>query len=262
MNNEQNFQYKRYHIPNVVKTLKVVQALSSSPRGLTRAELVDVTGFTESIIFRILYTMLDYGMILKDPSDSRYTVSKKFISIAYDAIGEDNIILCARDAMTSIRDKFIETVMLGILSDKDVIMIDQLYGKNFFSFTGKVGLKCPLHTSAPAKAILAFMPEGEVEELLRGYKFKSYTKNSIKDKKSLLAELAQVRKNGYAVDCQEYLNGANCVGVPIFDYQSYPVAAIWLTGPSDRLPEKSFAEIGAYMKKLAKEVSLKLGYNK
>ncbi len=206
--------------------------------------------------------MLDYGMITKAPSDSRYAISKKFISIAYDAIGEDNLILCAREAMTDIRDKFIETVMLGILSDSEVIMIDQLFGKNFFSFTGKVGLKCPLHTSAPAKAILAFMPEGEVDELLRNYKFKAFTANSIKDKKTFFAELAEVRKNGYAVDSQEYLNGANCVGVPIFDYQSYPVASIWVTGPSDRLPKKKFAEIGEYMKKRAKDVSRKLGYNK
>ena len=262
MSSEQNFQYKRYHIPNVVKTLKVIEVLSQSSSGLTRTEIAKATGFTESIIFRILYTMLDYGMIVKTTRQSRYVISKKFISIAYDAIGEDNIILCAREAMSDIRDELIETVMLGILSDGEVIMIDQLYGKNFFSFTGRVGLKCPLHTSAPAKAILAFMPEGQVEELLSNYKFKSYTENSITDKASFMEELKSVRKLGYAVDCQEYLNGANCVGVPIFDYQSYPVASIWLTGPSDRLPKKKFDEIGAYMKEKAKEVSLKLGYAK
>ena len=80
MSSEQNFQYKRYHIPNVVKTLKVIEVLSQSSSGLTRTEIAKATGFTESIIFRILYTMLDYGMIVKTTRQSRYVISKKFIS--------------------------------------------------------------------------------------------------------------------------------------------------------------------------------------
>lgn len=259
---ENAFKYKRYHIPNVVKTLGVLEALSKSPGGLTRAEIARQTGFTESIIFRIIYTMLDYGMIVKDAENARYRISKKFISIAYDAIGEDNLILCARETMREIRDELVETVMLGILSEGEVIMIDQIFGKNFFSFTGRVGLKCPLHSSAPAKAILAHLPDGELAEILRKIKYEKFTDNTILREKDFIAELNRARKNGFAVDNQEYLNGANCVGAPIFGYQSYPVAAVWLTGPSDRMPKAKFAEIGAFLKTKAAEISRRLGFSK
>lgn len=257
----EEFKYKRYHIPNVVKSLCVLRELSKSRAGLTRAEIARKTGYTESIVFRIIYTMLDYGMIVKDPKTSRYSISKKFISLAYDAIGEENIISAAHDVMADIRDTLVETVMLGILSENEVIMIDQVFGKNFFSFTGRVGLKCPLNSSAPAKAILAFLPEGEVADILARAEFSRFTANTITDKCRFSDELRSVRQCGYAVDNQEYLNGANCVGVPVFDYQSRPVAAIWITGPSDRMPNADFPKIGEIMKQKAAAVSAKLGYS-
>ncbi len=256
-----NFKYQRYHIPNVAKTITVLQAMSKKPNGMTRAEINAETGFSESIIFRIIYTMLDYGMIVKNP-DRSYSISKRFISLAYDAISDENLILSSRESMNEARDKLIEPVMLGILSDDAVIMIDQAPGKSLFGFTGKIGMRCPLHSSAPAKAILAFLPDDELESIASKIKFEKYTSKTITSKKRLLSELSEVRKKGYAIDHGEYMLGANCVGVPIFDLRRYPVASIWVTGASERIPAEKFSEIGEFLVKKASAISEKLGYNK
>lgn len=72
---ERAFKYERYHIPNVAKAISVVRALSKRPDGMTRSQISACTGFSESIIFRILYTMSDYGMVVKNP-DKSYSISK------------------------------------------------------------------------------------------------------------------------------------------------------------------------------------------
>ena len=219
-NTGEKFKYARYHIPNVAKAITVIRALSKSPSGMTRAQITDCTGFSDSIIFRILYTMSDYGMVLKNP-DKTYSIS-----------------------------------------NEAVIMIDQSPGKNPFGFTGKIGMRCPLHSSAPAKAILAFLPAGEMQAIVDKIKFEKFTPETITNKKKLAEELAAVRKKGYATDCGEYLTGANCVGVPIFDYQKYPVASGWITGPAERVTPGKFDKIGRMLVKKAAEISGKLGYEK
>lgn len=258
---ERAFKYERYHIPNVAKAISVVRVLSKRPDGMTRSQISACTEFSESIIFRILYTMSDYGMVVKNP-DKSYSISKKFVSIAYDAVSGENLVLAARGLMNEIRDKLLEPVMLGVLSDEAVIMIDQSPGKHPFGFIGKIGMRCPLHSSAPAKAILAFLPDGEMRAILDRIKFEKFTPKTISNKKRLLTELKIARRNGYATDCGEYLIGANCVGVPIFDYQKYPVASIWVTGPAERIPAEIFPKIGRMLVRKASEISEKLGYEK
>ncbi len=79
------FQYKRYHIPNLVKAIGVWDVLSESENGLTQLELMKTTGFAQSAVFRILATLQDYGLVDKNPADNRYTLSKLFAQMALGA---------------------------------------------------------------------------------------------------------------------------------------------------------------------------------
>ncbi|MFR6034443.1 MAG: helix-turn-helix domain-containing protein [Bacilli bacterium] len=90
---ERAFKYERYHIPNVAKAISVVRALSKRPDGMTRSQISACTGFSDSIIFRILYTMSDYGMVVKIPTNP--ILFQKFVSIAYDAVSGENLVLRA-----------------------------------------------------------------------------------------------------------------------------------------------------------------------
>lgn len=62
-----NFQYRRYHIPNLVKSIKVWEVLSESEEGLTQLELMKKTKFAQSAVFRILSTLQDYKLVDKTP---------------------------------------------------------------------------------------------------------------------------------------------------------------------------------------------------
>ena len=54
---------------------------------------------------------------------------------------------------------------------------------------------------------------------------------------AMKAELSKIRKTGFAVDREESMLGAFCVGVPILDGKGAPVAAMSVSGPTVRFNE-------------------------
>jgi DNA-binding IclR family transcriptional regulator len=66
--------------------------------------------------------------------------------------------------------------------------------------------------------------------------------------------------NGYSTDSGEELEGMHCIAAPIFDRNNYPVAAIWITGPMERLPVSVFEDMGKVVKEFALRISFRLGY--
>lgn len=243
-----NFQYRRYHIPNLVKAIKVWEVLSESEEGLTQLELMKKTKFAQSAVFRILSTLQDYKLVDKNPADNRYTLSKKFAQMALGAEKAQKLIRGIADIMVDIRDSIKETTMLGIMLEDTFVMLQQEVGKFSFNYVGTIGLKCPMHTAAGAKAMLAYMPEEQMRKYVDKIEFVKYNDNTITNKKDYIAVLKEARKLGYANDVEEYVRGMNCVAIPILDKDGVPTSSIWVTGPSERLRVCDFPKIAKTMK--------------
>ena len=71
--------------------------------------------------------------------------------------------------------------------------------------------------------------------------------------------IEQVKKDGYGVDCDEEREGMRCIGAAVMNEKRYPVAAIWLTGPSSRIPKRDFSRLGNLCIEAAQKISKKLG---
>jgi len=123
------------------------------------------------------------------------------------------------------------------------------------------GSRIELHSSAPGKATLAFLPQSEREEILGRMKMPRFNERTITQKGRFRKELKRVQTQGYAVDHGEELEGVHCVGAPIFNERGYPIASIWITGPGDRMPQSSFEALGDQVMEHANRISQRFGYN-
>ena len=110
--------------------------------------------------------------------------------------------------------------------------------------------------------MFAFLPEEEREELISQYVFRPITPFAITSKNQFSYELDQIRKKGFALDEQENEIGGRCIGAPIFDYQSYPIAAISISIPLQRFPQEQTEKYAEKIKNVAEEISKKMGYFK
>lgn len=252
--------YARYHIPNLERALEVFELLAKHSEGLTLSGISSMTKYSKNSIFRIVCTLQDCGYVVKDKDGRKIMMSRKLAALGYAGFGESNIVEKSMDVIRSVRDEFGETAMLGTLLQEECVLIEQAPGKAAFKFLGEIGMRIKLHVSAPGKSILAYLSKEELEQRLSNMKFTKYTDTTICCKRDYLKELEAVRKSGYALDKGEEIQGVNCVGAPIFNAHGYPVAAIWITGPANRVDKDKFEIIGKRIRESADIISKRLGY--
>jgi IclR family transcriptional regulator, acetate operon repressor len=97
-----------------------------------------------------------------------------------------------------------------------------------------VGYSGHMHARASCKAVLAFLPGEQVATLFDGVELTPVTPRTITDFTELTRELDRVRRQGYAVDIEEFDEGVACVSAPFFDAGGAPVGAFTVSAPVTR----------------------------
>ena len=248
----------RYLIPNLWRAIDVLEFLAREPEGKTISEVVEATEIPTNSVFRILRTLTARGYVVQ--KHKRYEVSSRLFALGAQAIAEESIFEKTFPVMRELRDTVKETVLLGKLLEGSGVILEQIPGQYPVKVVVEVGLRFPIHSSAPGKAILAYLPKKEQEDLLKGYVFTPRTAATIRNKTDFMTELEKVRDRGIAYDMEESDEGVRCVCCPILNSHSYPLAAIWITGPSSRFTDESFSEYGETLKQAALGISQSLGY--
>ena len=110
-----------------------------------------------------------------------------------------------------------ETVNLGMLEGHEVLYLDVMESSHSFRMASQPGTRRPLHCTALGKAILAFLPADQREEILPALSYELFTPHTISNLARLRKDLARTAQQGYAVDNQETNLGAVCVAAPIID---------------------------------------------
>jgi len=110
------------------------------------------------------------------------------------------------------------------------------------------------------KAILAFLPESERNELLGRLELIANTPTTITDPNTLIEELTTIKARKYSIDNEESEEGVRCVGAPIFDYNRNVLGAISVSGPAYRLSESRLIALSTLVMDTAMTISGRLGY--
>lgn len=251
----------RYHVPALVRALEVIETLAKYGRkGVTLAALTETLGYPKNSIFRITATLSDLGYVARSADSYKFRLTKKILSYGLYSVTDENIVEQAIDVMRALRDSTGASAFLGVLNHADGMILEQAPGGHPFKLAVDPGTRFTLHSSAPGKALLAFLAEDERNKILRKIKFRKFTERTITSARAFRTELAHVRACGYAVDFAEEFEGIHCVGAPIFDYTNESVAALWISGAAVVLPAEKFKSSGAALLKAARQISERLGY--
>ena len=247
-------------VPILHRSLHVLDHLRQCPRGASLTEVSRALGFPKNTVYRILHTLCAHDYVRRDEATLLYTLSRKMATLAYDSAQDRGLLENSLDMMRRLRDATQETVVISILDRGEGLVLEQIQSSHPFRFVCDAGTRQTLHTSASTKAILAFLPEAERKAALKDVSFKLLTASTITSRAKFDAALAEARLAGYGVDRGEALDGVHCVAAPIFNHQGFPVAALTITGPAERMPVSQFPRLGALVAGHAAEISKRLGY--
>jgi DNA-binding IclR family transcriptional regulator len=131
-----------------------------------------------------------------------------------------------------------------------------------FRLVSQIGSRRPLSCTALGKAMLAAMSAEQRELLLPTLRFERTTSRSITSVARLRKDLAQIARLGYALDDEEAVSGARCLGAAILDANGKVAGAISISGPVARVNKANLASIAQTVKRAAHEISTRLGLPK
>jgi len=113
---------------------------------------------------------------------------------------------------------------ISVLDGTDVVYVARATSKSLSRDYMSVGTRYPAHATSPGKLLLAALPDREIVARYKGKRIEALTPYTINSIERLLAELAEVRKRGWAMNDQETMMGHRSIAVPLIS-GSGPLAA-------------------------------------
>lgn len=248
-------------VPALDRTLDILELLSAASSGLTLSELSKQLDVPKNAVFRITQTLLARGYLFRDAETMAFQLTGQWLKMATPRRGGVSLPTFARPAMTALRDETSETVQLGVLNGLQGTIIEQVEGTEPLRIVIDLGLRFPLHNNAPGKLLLAHLPDEQRESVLSQIKLTANTPRTITTKTAMRREWERIANDGYSIDHAEADEGIHCIAAPISSEFEGVIGALWVTGPSKRLPKSRFRELGARVAAAAAQVSRSIQKN-
>jgi IclR family acetate operon transcriptional repressor len=169
----------RYRVPILDRTLDLLELLARHPEGLTLSAMTEALQTPKNSVFRIATTLALRGYAEREEATKIYRISRSLLALSHTALGVEGMLKAAWPTLEALRDATGETALIGILAGAHGVVLDQIPSSHPVKVVVEIGCAFSLQTSAPAKAILAFLNERERESLISGIRFVRHTKNTL-----------------------------------------------------------------------------------
>ncbi|MCO5066653.1 MAG: IclR family transcriptional regulator [Rhizobiaceae bacterium] len=226
-------------------------------KGCRLYDVVRQTDLGRATAHRFLKALQEVSLIDYDPERQTYYPGFRLITLANAASNRFGIARRLAPAMLRVAEKTGDTVYLSIRMGDDAVCIAREEGTYpIKTLSLQPGDRRPLGVGAGSLALLAFLPDEDVESILaasgdRMAKFGF-------DAASIREMVAQARRQGYALNPGRIIKGMSAIGVPVFKVGSTTVAALSVAAITDRMSEGRLAEIAAMLHEEARMAQLDL----
>jgi IclR family acetate operon transcriptional repressor len=245
---------------SLAKSLAVLEALATSSRPLTAAQLGQQLKLTRPTVYRILGTLTRHEYVTRPPDGPFYRPSFKLLELGHQVLERTDLLDAARPTLRQLAAQFRETVHLAVEEGGRVVYLDKVEGSGPFCTNSRTGRRVPMHCTALGKSVLAHLPGERVRAILSRHGMLRGTPRTIVTVSDMERELDRVRRQGYAIDDVEFEEGVRCVGAPILDHRGIPIAAISVSAPVSRMRQARAHKVGRILRDAVAEVSRALGW--
>jgi DNA-binding IclR family transcriptional regulator len=234
------------------RALAILAAFSARRPDLGVSELAAELGMHKSTVSRLLAVLQARGLVRRE--GDRFSPGPELARLGAVAVSSLALAQVAREPLRLLAEETGETVNLAVRQGDQALNVQQVQTAHFVGVTDWTGRGAPLHAAANGKVLLAFGAAPLQDALER------LTPRTIVDPAALEAELAEVRRRGFATAVEELEVGLHAAAAPVFDRFGDCVAAVSVSGPSYRLADLPAA--GAACAATAASISECLGYRR
>lgn len=243
-----------------VKGLNLLTALVENEEPCALTSLAEQLGLTKSNTHRLLNTLVEQGFATQNGEKGLYQPTLRLWELGARIVARLDVVSIAREQMPRLAEATGETVHLSMLDGPEVIYLDKIEGTHAVRSYTKVGARAPAWCVATGKMLLAHRSNEEIAALSSC--LSRYTPRTLCDIDLLRTELDKARHAGIAFNFGEWREDVVGAAAPILDAKGQVIAAIGISGPSQRLTEALLDKHSSIIITVGKDISKMLGYFK
>ena len=248
-----------YNVRAVERALEILCCFDERNPERGVSEIAQAVGLHKATTHRIVTTMLNLGFLERAADGQKYRLGMQLADLGFQVIRRMDLRREALLPMNQLSQAVDEACDLSVLDHGEVFYVEMIQSSHALTIAARVGMRLPLHCTASGKIFLAHLPEAEFGAIL-AKPLHAYTPKSMIVPGELLAQLADIRRQGYAEDDEEFETGVRAVAAPVLNRDGNVIASISVAGPSSRIPPERIPEIAVPLLEAAHATSRRMGW--
>jgi DNA-binding IclR family transcriptional regulator len=205
------------HVSANDRAFELLNAVLGAPAPPGLIELVSSSGLTKPTVRRLF---------VRQNEQRQYVPGAKILDLAATALERIDFATEFADILAALPVRVPATVTLSVYADRRLLTVSTLSSNRPYRVAGRSASSFGLHATAGGKAILAYLPDADVNSLLCAEPMESYTKNTLIKPADLRKALADTARRGYALNDEESQCGVRCIAVPVRNHLAHPAAVL------------------------------------
>ncbi len=244
----------------VARALGILEGVAERSGGMTNSEISRTLRIPKSSASYILRTLERHGYLRREGDTGKYRLGLRVLSLSREVLTGLAIRELALPVLKSLVARTQLTAHLAILDQAEAVYIEKVEAPGFIKMDTWVGRRMLVHSTSVGKALVAYLPEAEVEAILRERGLRKRTPKTITVRSKFLRELGKVRGRGYAVDDEENSPDVRCIAAPVCDSSGATQAAVGVSGTTSQIDKVNLPKIAGLVKEAARKISKQLGH--
>jgi IclR family acetate operon transcriptional repressor len=251
---------QRKRIQSVERALGILEVLAASNGEIRLNAIAKALDLNVSTCHHLLSTLVDNGYAAQSTHGQTYYLGGKILELYGSRMRQFNLTDLVMSDLRNLNEETGEAVHLSVLQGDRLVTLAVLDSRfPVRVVTGGVGESAPIHATATGKAILAWLPEVEMDRILSVKGLTQFTENTVTEHARLVDQLRLIRRKGIAYDQEEFQHSVFCVGAAIRDHFGAVIGAFSCSMPALRAQDEHLKNVEESVKKTARALMKILG---
>ncbi|MDJ0760579.1 MAG: IclR family transcriptional regulator C-terminal domain-containing protein [Woeseiaceae bacterium] len=227
-------------LSTLARGLSVLRVFTKERPEMTLSEVAVATELNPAVARRCLHTLVELGYVGKE--GKMFLLTPEVMGFASAFLESMNLEEVVQPHLQKVRDKTGDSASLAVYSNQEILYLVHVSTFRMVRMGAGVGTRFPVYPTSLGRVLLAFQPEGRIEDYFDSVELKKLTSQTVTSVPRLRKTLREVRNNGFASIQDELDYGIVSVAVPIFAPDGDILAAINCSTATTRITEEEMVD--------------------
>jgi IclR family transcriptional regulator, acetate operon repressor len=247
-------------VQSVARALTLLEIIADLGGEASLTDIAGRAGLNVSTCHHLLSTLVNKGYAARGPNRRSYALGARVLYLSQVCLRQVDLPRRAAPFIERINVSTGETIHLAVRQGNSIIKILKRDARHAIRVdSASLGHSDAAHATATGKAIMAWLSQDDVNQLVAEHGMRRFTDKTITDMPALVDELSLVRRSGYAMDREEFIPGVICMAAAIRDHSGSVLGAIGASTPAMRANEQHLAMVRTEVVSAARALSVELG---